>query len=325
MMDNVHIRPFRYSDIDALVQIATIAFAEEMRAQGMTPEGFIGQVRMIMRGRMIPFRLVTAIAGIHWEMFVAEVDGQVVGCGGYVGRRHIDLGNLMVVPDYRRQGIGQKLLEYRLKRLTDLGYERVTTMVLAGNEASLGNLRKQGFELFDEYTVLETGLPWSKGEESDAPDIVVRPVTSSDRHAFERIESQTVNPASLQLQGSSWPHYSPSPIERVLNRFIGAQRWSRTFEQARQTVGFLLASSSRNQRTGFIARPVISDEHLQLTPALTGEMMSGLAELGKSKVQIAIPTSRVELIEILQEHGWVPTHTWYRLVKWLNGRSQSSS
>ncbi len=325
MTDNVHIRPFRYSDVDALVQIAAVAFAEEMRAQGITPEGFIGQVRMITRGRMIPFRLMTAIAGINWELFVAEVDGQIVGCGGYVGRRHVDLGNLMVAPEYRRQGIGQKLLEFRLQRLADLGHERVTTMVLAGNEASLGNLRKQGFEVFDEYAVLETGLPRSQRDKADAGDSVVRPVRSSDRHAFERIESQTVNPLSLQLQGSSWPHYSPSPIGRIVNRLMGAQRWSCAFEQDGQAVGFLLASSSQNQNTGFIARPVIPDEHLLLAPPMIDQMMGRLLESGKSKVQITIPASRAKLTEILMDRNWAATYTWYRLVKWLNGRSQPGS
>jgi ribosomal protein S18 acetylase RimI-like enzyme len=101
------IRPFRTTDVDALAEIAVLSFAEEYEARGQTADSFARQIRMATRGRMIPFKLFTRLAGYKWAIFVAEVNGRIVGCGGYLGRKQVELANLMVHPDYRRRGIGQ--------------------------------------------------------------------------------------------------------------------------------------------------------------------------------------------------------------------------
>ena len=86
-------------DFNTLTRTANVSFAEEDTARGETPESFVQQVRMVTRGRMIPFKVLTALAGYKWEIFVAEVDGAVVGCGGFLGRKKMELANLMVHPD----------------------------------------------------------------------------------------------------------------------------------------------------------------------------------------------------------------------------------
>ena len=57
--------------------------------------------------------------------------------------------NLMVDPEYRRQGIGQALLVQRLERMTERGFPFAMAQVLETNTASLQNLRKQNFEVFN--------------------------------------------------------------------------------------------------------------------------------------------------------------------------------
>jgi len=148
----MNIRPFRYTDLEALIRIAEVSFAEEYTARGETPASFARQVRMVARGRMVPFKMLSALAGIQWELFVAEVDGKVVGCGSNQGCKQTELSNLMVHPQHRRQGIGQALLEKRLQSLTEKGYPFVTTTILASNQASLSNVGKQGFEVFDRFS-----------------------------------------------------------------------------------------------------------------------------------------------------------------------------
>jgi hypothetical protein len=79
-MDQITVRPFRYSDLDAIIRIAHASFAEEMIVQGVTPAAFEQQMRLMTRGRMIPFTVLSALSGITWEVLVAEVGGAVVGC-----------------------------------------------------------------------------------------------------------------------------------------------------------------------------------------------------------------------------------------------------
>ncbi len=88
----------------------------------MSPDDFERETRRIFRWRMIPYKLLTALMGIKWEGYVAEVEGKVAGGGMYIGRKEqMAVTNLMVDPEYRRRGVGQALLEKRLERLSELG------------------------------------------------------------------------------------------------------------------------------------------------------------------------------------------------------------
>jgi len=315
----MNIRQFRYTDLDALIHIVQVSFAEELIAQGITPENFIGQIRMATRGRMIPFKVLTALAGIKWGMFVAEIDGNVVGFGGYLGRKHMALANLMVDPDYRRRGIGQALLVKRLQHLARRGYPFVTTTILATNEASLGNVRKQNFEVFDRYSVFETSLPFQPEMGHLVGAITSRPIQKSDKTAFEALETQLVSPTLLQIQGPATSNYFLSFGDRMLGRLTSAQRWTRAFERDGNVIGFLSGNTSQNQAKGTLSRPLVSDENLELLPAMLHEAASWLTQLGKTSMQIAVSDERAQLIEGLQNSSWAKTRSWLRLFKRLDG------
>src|SRR4030065_2555879 len=116
-MNDLNIRNFNYTDVDDVIRISKLSFAEETLAQGITPEDFEQETRRIFRWKMVPYRLLTALMGIKWEGFVAEVDGKVVGGGMYIGRnKGMSVTTLLVDPEYRRQGVGQAILARRLGR-----------------------------------------------------------------------------------------------------------------------------------------------------------------------------------------------------------------
>ncbi len=311
------IRPFRYTDLEALIEIARLSFADEYTARGQTPDNFVRQIRMVTRGRMIPFRVLAALAGIHWALFVAEVDGQVVGCGGYQGRKQMELSNLMVHPQYRRRGIGQALLEKRLERLAAQGFPLVTTTILASNQASLGNVTKQGFEIFDRFTFWESALPLRPSRPETAVSIPSRSVQSADVAAFQAIEAQIANPIWLQVRGSAVPHYFLPWSERLLNRFANTTRWSQVFMNGETSVGFLTVTASGNQAKGVLPRPIVADENLDCLPSMLAEAAVWLMQMGKTAVQMAAPDTREQLTIQLENAGWAKGQSWLQLVKWL--------
>jgi len=183
------IRKFKHTDVEAFIRLANNSFAEESIAAGITPEDFEIETRRIFRWKMIPYKLLTALMGVQWEAFVAEKDGRVVGGGMYIGQNNqMAITNLMVDPDYRRQGIGQALLARRLERLKERGFPYVTAQVLDTNLASLANLKKQNFEVFNQYSVYERTLPLPKTAGGDLPSISVRDIIPSDRAVLREIE-----------------------------------------------------------------------------------------------------------------------------------------
>lgn len=312
------IRPFHYTDLDALARLVSIAFAEEMLAQGTAPDQFMQQIRLVTRGRMIPFRLLAALAGIKWEILVAEVAGTVVGCGGYLGRANMELANLMVDPDYRRQGIGQALLVERLRRLAEKGYSSVTTTILATNQASLGNVHKQGFQVFDRYTIFEAPLPLATPPPPSLTLVQARPVKPADKPLFHTMEAAISRPEWLATQGSSASLYFASFWDTLLGKLSNSQSWVRAFAQDNAAVGFLAVRSSGQENAGTISRPLIADKHLHpLLPAILQEASTWLTSQQKTQIRMVVPDDRQQLVQFLQTNGWQPAQSWIRLVKQL--------
>jgi ribosomal protein S18 acetylase RimI-like enzyme len=221
-MNDVTIRKFKYTDIDDFILLSKISFAEESLAEGITPEDFEQETRRIFRWRMLPYRLLTALTGVKWEAFVAEKGGKAVGGGMYIGRdNRMYVTNLMVDPEYRRQGIGQALLVRRLDRLTERGFPFVMAQVLETNTASLANLKKQNFVVFNQYSVYERNLPLPASEDSSLPPVAVREIKRSDRAIFREIERKTTPPTILKVKGSAESQFFLSGWQKIYSRFTG--------------------------------------------------------------------------------------------------------
>lgn len=311
------IRPFRASDVEDLIRLAQESFAEEFTARGATPESFAQQMRMAARGRMVPFRLATALAGYKWEMFVAEIDGTLVGFGGYLGRKRMELVNLMVAPAYRRRGIGQALLKKRLERLKERGFPFATTTILASNQASLGNVLKQGFEVYDRYVVLEKALPIASINGITGNTIIARDIQPADLVAFEQIETQISTPLLLELQGSAGSNYLSSFGERLMDKLTGTQQQVWVFTRDEEIIGFFQASTSSHQTKGVISRPIVAKANLQYLPEMFQEVSRWLVQLDKVQAQVFVPEARKSLLSNLLEQDWTIIQHWVRLVKHL--------
>lgn len=78
---------------------------------------------------------------------VAERDREI---GGYLVARAVvgegEIMNLAVAPEYRREGLGRRLLEAGLDALRGRGVHQVHLEVRQGNEAAQLLYRRQGFE-----------------------------------------------------------------------------------------------------------------------------------------------------------------------------------
>jgi len=80
-------------------------------------------------------------------LFVAEADGKIVGSvmAGYDGHRGW-LYSLAVLPNYRNQGIGSRLVRHAEKHLSEMGCPKINLQILKGNEEVQSFYRKLGYE-----------------------------------------------------------------------------------------------------------------------------------------------------------------------------------
>lgn len=88
----------------------------------------------------------TQVNGVIW--WIAWDGQRPVGFGGLTVERGAARLHLAgVLPEYRRQGIGQRLVRVRLAAARRLGCHRVSTYTWRHNYASQANLLKAGFVL----------------------------------------------------------------------------------------------------------------------------------------------------------------------------------
>ena len=80
--------------------------------------------------------------------FVAEQNGRLIGCVmcGHDGRRGY-LQHLIVLPEYRRQGIANALVECSLAQLEQLGILKTHIDVFRTNESAQHYWESQGWQL----------------------------------------------------------------------------------------------------------------------------------------------------------------------------------
>ncbi|HEF4759621.1 TPA: GNAT family N-acetyltransferase [Pseudomonas putida] len=93
--------------------------------------------------------------------FVAEVDGALCGCVmcGHDGRRGY-LQHLLVLPEYRRRGIANALVERCLSALEAQGIQKCHLDVFKTNEAAARYWQRQGWQLrtdIDRYSFIRSG------------------------------------------------------------------------------------------------------------------------------------------------------------------------
>jgi GNAT superfamily N-acetyltransferase len=93
----------------------------------------------------------------YFYPIVAETDNKIVGCGnGYLHGKIGWLGNIIVIPDYRRQGIGKALTQYLVEYLKTQG---CTTQLLIASAMGESVYRNLGFKTSSSYTFYKRESP----------------------------------------------------------------------------------------------------------------------------------------------------------------------
>jgi len=246
----------------------------------------------------------------------------VVGGGMYIGRNNrMSITNLMVDPEYRRQGVGQALLIRRLEHLSERGFPFAIAQVLDTNTASLQNLKKQNFEVFNKFTVYERNLPIPKSNDSSITPITVREINRSDRTLFREIEDKSTPRSVLNVKGSAETQYFLSAWQKIYARFTGYSKWIKAVVTSGETTGFLCAGFQDRQQKGLLIQPVVADDCLNYLPDMLYTAGTWLEQSGRESMIVEIPDQWTKIRDYLLENGWKKQYTWLELVRWLDERA----
>jgi GNAT superfamily N-acetyltransferase len=142
----VTVRAAQEADVE-LIYSLIVALAEYERA----PEQVVGTPELLRK-----WLFGEAPAA---EALIGEVDGEPAGFALFHGtfstwecRPGLWLEDLFVLPDFRRFGVGGRLLQNVARLAVERGYTRVTWTALDWNEMALSFYRKIGATVLDEWT-----------------------------------------------------------------------------------------------------------------------------------------------------------------------------
>ncbi len=151
-------RPFKLpGDLDILIDIIPRSFKypenEAWSLQADEVESIVDQVRGIRRIWPI-FRVLQLVNPSLRDLlrgYVWEEDGLPVGLVNVVRKGNTnqwEIGNVSVLPEYRRRGIARKLVEAAVGYTRDRGATQVTLDVIDGNLPAYTLYQKLGFETY---------------------------------------------------------------------------------------------------------------------------------------------------------------------------------
>lgn len=125
-MQNIEIRQAKLYDVPALVRIERDSFDSPWSADEITKD-------------------VTSDDGSIYVAVALMGDERA----GYADMRIIkgesQIYNIAVAPEFRKQGIGEALLDHMVRKSEELGLSIITLEVRAGNEAAMALYEKMGF------------------------------------------------------------------------------------------------------------------------------------------------------------------------------------
>ncbi|NCD68824.1 GNAT family N-acetyltransferase [Mucilaginibacter agri] len=142
-MDNLNIRQASLSDLDTLLTFQQgVVNAERPFDSTIKP------------GNIIYYDIAELINSADTGIFVAELEGEVIGCGYAQIRnakvylkhnQYIHLGFMYVLPDYRGQGVNSKIIDALGQWSLDRGITEIRLEVYAENASALKAYEKAGF------------------------------------------------------------------------------------------------------------------------------------------------------------------------------------
>jgi hypothetical protein len=133
--------------------------------------------------------------------------------------------------------------------MTERGFPFAMAQVLEINTASLQNLKKQNFEVFNQYSVYEHTLPLPEINNPSTPSISVREINRTDRTLFKEIGVKTTPRSVLSVKGSAEALFL-SGWQRLCARFARYSRWIKAVDVSGETIGFLCAGYQDRQQSG---------------------------------------------------------------------------
>jgi GNAT superfamily N-acetyltransferase len=294
--------PFR--DVEAVVELIGAAFGDRLDPAGRAT---LARMRRFARGGPVLQWLwlflgrATAAPGLVWED-----DGRIVGNvslrrarsrGGYL------IGNVVVHPDWRGQGIGTALMRAAIDMVSGRGAHWVGLEVRADNHVACQLYEGIGFREVGRtlYMLRPAGLPW---ERSNSLPGSVRRGSSRDADALVELMLAAIPGEHRGLLEVEEIDYRPSGKRALEHWFRGEREVWWVVDQGGAVYGAVRVVRKRGRYPNHIEILVRPEHEGRLETALVSQGIVSLKGSAKKPIEIQLPMPCVHSLTALEEEGF---------------------
>lgn len=298
------IRDFRKGDLEEYIQCLRKSFVEEFEVRGLDPDFWRKMVRRRFKlsGRIF-FGFLRLLRREPFKLFVADVDGTVVGAtmAGIDGKIGY-VSNVMVHPDFRRKGIGAKLMNTALKYMKKRKLARAVLHVRLDNAPAKGLYCKLGFRKFADLIHLMAEID-SLSTPTKIETVQIRDFYEKrDIDAAYELMKSSQDPVRLKIYDFKKKDLKTSLVERIIHpstvrKFLAIKD--------KKVKGFVRSSYTSSKEAGAIRLYVPSETLLEeVIEMLVQAGLAHIKSIGTKIVLTTVPSTKKELIHVLKKLGF---------------------
>ncbi|MFW9908510.1 MAG: GNAT family N-acetyltransferase [Candidatus Thorarchaeota archaeon] len=259
---NREIRKMRPDEMDEFVTLMQIAFRDSIEEDRLDE----AEVRRLMKKVQSPlYKIITKAFGIRMEFFVGTSSNKIAsGIQLGIEKDHVYVGNLMTLPEYRRQGFARELLHLSFQRAHENDLKRVGLGARANNASAVGLYKSEGFEItnhtgrFDSHSLQ---IP----EPASSANVEIRRVTKIPFMDINHMLDDCFPESYLEIRGREKfvKDYIPSRAIRFFARRLAGQSintYSFYVNGQVKPRGFVQASQSNIEPRIQISSPILLEK-----------------------------------------------------------------
>ena len=313
------IRLLRPTDGEQLAELLRNAFSEEFEGAGAEPALAQRQVRAAAWLQQPGVRHLLALFGARFAHFVAVYRGRVIGSAAVGGSRLYVISSVAVLPEYRRAGVAQALVERAQRFARDHGRDRVVLDVLAHNTPAVSLYEKMGYTEYHRFRAYELPVLPARLTAELPRGYRLEPLSPKRAAAFGPVERAALPARYYEVAPTLRDRYVRSgPLQWLERVFGGLRAYRRALVHDGRTAGYLLAMTTASHTEGRIDFPLIVPGAAEALPGALRDAVRFVERGGRRSVRLDISEDRPDQQSIAEMLGFRHRWSFVQMVRWLS-------